>query len=118
MAFEWVDAGLNAIMIWMLLSGIRDYSIRARQLYLLKWSSVYRVGYVGLICIGPMLLTLATRLLPPLPPGELRDAFALATIVAIFFWAISPFMILDLLVNFKRDFDKHSINRSSGNEFI
>lgn len=117
-AFNWVDSGLNAVMVWTLLSGIRDYSIRARQPYLLKWSSVYRIGYVGLICVGPMVLTLAARLFPPLPPGGLRDAFALATIVAIFFWAISPFMILDLLVNFKRDFDKHSINRSSGNEFI
>ncbi len=110
MAFVWMDAGLNAVMIWTLLSGIRDYSIRAHQPYLLKWSSVYRVGYVGLICVGPMMLTLASRLLPPPPPGELRDAFALAVLVAIFFWAISPFMILDLLVNFKRDLDKHSFS--------
>lgn len=110
MAFEWMDVGLNTVMIWTLLSGIRDYSIRVRQPYLLNWSSVYRVGYVGLICVGPMVLTLAVRFLPLPPHGELRDAFALAALVAIFFWAISPFMILDLLVNFKRDLDKHSLN--------
>ncbi|WP_121969961.1 hypothetical protein [Leptolyngbya sp. BC1307] len=107
MAFEWVDTGLNAVMIWMLLSGIRDYSAREHQSYLLKWSSVYRIAYVGLICVAPMMLNVVSPILPPPPPGELGVIFALG-LVAAFFWAISPFMILDLLVHFKRDLDKRA----------
>lgn len=114
MAFEWVDTGLNAVMIWTLLSGIRDYSIRAHQPYLLKWSSVYRVAYVGLFCVAPA-LAFAYSIVSS-PPDQLGIRFAVGLVIG-FFWVISPFMILDLLVNFKRELDKHSTNRLPGHEF-
>ena len=106
--FDFMDAAINASMIWTLLSGIKVYSARENQPYLLKWSSVYRVAYIGLFLVIPALVIVASLVLPP--PSELGMRFAIGLVTG-FFWIISPFIILDLLFQFNRILNRHSFSQ-------
>lgn len=105
--FEGTDAGLTAIMIWALLDSVKAYSTRENQPYLVKWSSVYRVAYVGLFCVIPALVLAAFLVLSP--PNEFEIRLAIFLVIG-FFWIISPFMIVDLLIQFQRSLDRHLVS--------
>lgn len=92
--FDGIDAGLTIVMIWTLLVGVKVHSVRENQPYLVEWSSVYRVAYVGLFCVLPALVLAAFSVLSPPHEFEIR---LVSFLVIGFFWIISPFMIVDLL---------------------
>ncbi len=102
---DWAVTGLDTAMIWTLLSGIKEYGARRSQLFLTKWSSAYRLAYVGLIFCA-MTLWMVHSVAPPPPTNDLGLLFAVGLVIA-FFWIYLSLMILDLLYRFKVDLDKH-----------
>ena len=105
---DWAVIGLDTAMIWTLLGGINEYGVRRNQLFLTKWSSAYRLAYVGLWFIA-MALWIVHSVAPPPPTNDLGLFFA-AGLVIIFLWIYLSLMILDLLYRFKVDLDKQSFS--------
>lgn len=101
---EWVAVGIETVAIWTLLSGIKAYAERQNLFFLTKWSSAYRLAYVGLIfSIG--VLTIVSFVAKPPPTNELGFLFA-AGLIVVFLWIVLSLMILDLLYRFKVNLDK------------